>query len=86
MCLSADVPAIDIKISGIAIGVAANAVKVWSNCYITIDKPLNRSKVVHIYDVERGCSVANKCYTQQNSNIDLVKEENSKYIVCLLIY
>jgi hypothetical protein len=28
------------------------------------------SKVVHIYDVERGWSGANEHYTQQNSNID----------------
>jgi hypothetical protein len=46
------------------------------------------SKVVHIYDVERGWSRANEHYTQQNSYIDysienLVKAENPKYIVCL---
>jgi hypothetical protein len=29
----------------------------------------NLSKVVHIYDVERGWSGANEHYTQQNSNI-----------------
>jgi hypothetical protein len=46
------------------------------------------SKVVHIYDLERGWSSANEHYTQQNSYIDysienLVKAENPKYIVCL---
>jgi hypothetical protein len=30
----------------------------------------NLSKVVHIYDVERGWSGVNEHYTQQNSNID----------------
>jgi hypothetical protein len=34
-----------------------------------IGKKINRSKVVHIYDVERGWSGANEHNTQQNSNI-----------------
>jgi hypothetical protein len=36
----------------------------------SMENQVYRSKVVHIYDVERGWSGANEHYTQLNTNID----------------